>query len=130
MGYVTVLVAAAAAFALGAVWYMALRDPWVKASGIETDESGGPKNASPIPFVISAICLILVAGMMRHIFAQAGIDTASKGIVSGLGVGLFMISPWIAINNAYGNRPIALTLIDGGYATAGCTLMGLVLTIL
>lgn len=129
MGYVIVLVAAAATFALGAVWYMMLRDPWVKASGIETDENGGPKDASPMPFVIAAICLVLVAGMMRHIFAQAGIDTPAKGFLSGLGVGLFMISPWIAINNAYGMRPASLTVIDGGYATAGSAVMGLVLTL-
>ena len=71
--------------------------------------------------------MILVAGMMRHTFALSGIDTWGKGLISGLGVGLFFISPWIMINNAYGDRPFKLTLIDGGYATFGCAIIGAVL---
>ena len=47
--------------------------------------------------------------------------------MSGLGVGLFFISPWIMINNGYAGRPFRLTLIDGGYATFGCAIIGLVL---
>lgn len=31
------------------------------------------------------------------------------------------------INNAYGQRPFKLTLIDGGYAIFGCAVIGLVL---
>lgn len=131
MGYIAVLVAAAAAFLLGAVWYMLLRDAWVKASGVETDETGRPAGGNtPMPYIVAAICLILVSGMMRHVFGQAGIDTPGKGLLSGLGVGLFMVLPWIVINNTYGMRPRALSLIDGGYATIGCAVIGLVLTIL
>jgi len=33
------------------------------------------------------------------------------------------------INNAYGDRPFKLTLIDGGYATLGCAVIGAVLTL-
>ena len=33
------------------------------------------------------------------------------------------------MNNAFGKRPVKLTLIDGGYATIGCAVMGLVLTL-
>ena len=71
--------------------------------------------------------MIVVAGMMRHMFAMAGIDGLGKGLISGLGVGLFFISPWIMINNAYGDRPFKLTLIDGGYATFGCAVIGAIL---
>ncbi|MYA89746.1 MAG: DUF1761 domain-containing protein, partial [Boseongicola sp. SB0662_bin_57] len=39
-------------------------------------------------------------------------------------------SPWIMINNAYGDRPFNLTLIDGGYATFGCAVMGAILGLL
>jgi len=73
--------------------------------------------------------MIVVSGMMRHVFAMSGIETFSSGLVSGLGIGLFFISPWIMINNAYGDRPFRLTLIDGGYATFGCAIIGAVLTL-
>lgn len=128
MGVIAVLVAAAASWVLGAVWYMTLSKPWMKAAGIKREADGKPQgNGSPLPFVLSAICMILVAGMMRHIFAMAGIATPSAGLVSGLGIGAFFIAPWVMINNAYAMRPFQLTLIDGGYAIAGCGLIGAIL---
>ncbi len=127
MEYLAVIVAAVAGFGFGAVWYMTLAKPWTEAAGIKVDENGRPENESPLPYIISAFAMVLVAGMMRHTFALSGIDTAMKGLVSGLGIGLFFISPWIMINNAYVGRPFRLTIIDGGYATFGCAVMGLVL---
>jgi hypothetical protein len=129
MGLVAVLVAAAASWVLGAVWYLTLSKPWMKAAGIKLGANGKPQgNGSPLPFVLSAVCMILVAGMMRHIFAMAGIATLFAGLVSGLGIGAFFIAPWVMINNAYAMRPFQLTLIDGGYAVAGCGVIGTVLT--
>lgn len=127
MELVNVLAAAAAAYVFGAIWYMALSKPWVEAAGIECDENGRPVDDSALPFILSGIAMIIVAGMMRHVFGMAGIDTVGKSLISGLGIGLFFIAPWILINNAYAMRPFRLTLIDGGYATLGCALIGLVL---
>ena len=130
MGVLSVIIAAAAAWLFGAAYYMSLSKPWIEASGIAVDESGRPADgATPLPFVLSAICMILVAGMMRHIFLMAGIATPGAGLVGGLGIGLFFIAPWIMINNAYAMRPFRLTLIDGGYAVAGCAIIGAVLTL-
>ena len=129
MEVINVLVAAAGSWIFGAIWYMALSKPWVEASGVEVDESGGPKGGSTTLMILSAVAMILVAGMMRHVITQAGIDTLLKGMMTGGGIGLFMISPWIMINNAYGGRPFKLTLIDGGYAVFGCTIIGVILVL-
>jgi len=130
MGFLSVIAAAVAGFGFGAVWYMTLSKPWLAAAGIKCDEHGKPiGNGSPLPFVLSFIAMILVSGMMRHTFALSGIDTFGKGLISGLGIGLFFISPWIMINNAYGMRPFKLTVIDSGYAIFGCAIMGAVLTL-
>ncbi|PHQ85367.1 MAG: hypothetical protein COB65_03275 [Thalassobium sp.] len=127
MGYLSVIVAAIAGFAFGAVWYMTLSKPWMEASGIKVGNDGRPEGGSPVPFILAFVAMLLVAGMMRHAFALADITTLGKGLVSGLGIGLFFISPWIMINNAYGMRPFKLTVIDAGYATFGCAIMGAVL---
>lgn len=129
MELINVLAAAAASWVFGAVWYMTLSKPWIEAAGIECDENGRPKGSSPTPFILSALCMIIVAGMMRHIFGMADIDTVGKGVIAGLGIGLFFIAPWTMINNAYGMRPFKLTLIDGGYSTFGCAIIGAVLTL-
>jgi hypothetical protein len=130
MELLNIVAAAAGSWVFGAIWYMALSKPWMEAAGIPRDENGRPQgNGSPMPFVLSAICMIIVAGMMRHIFAMAAVDSVGKGLMSGLGIGLFFIAPWVMINNAYGMKPFRLTLIDGGYAIIGCTIIGLILTL-
>ena len=128
MGFLSVGLAAAAAWIFGAVYYMLLSKPWIKAAGVRVDEKGRPAGGmNPLPFVLSAICMLLVAGMMRHVFVMSGIATVGGGFLAGLGVGLFFIAPWVMINNAYAMRPFRLTLIDGGYAVAGCAIIGVVL---
>lgn len=128
MTLLNVIAAAAGSWIFGAIWYMTLSKPWMAAAGIECDEHGKPKNSSATPFILSAIAMLIVAGMMRHIFGMSGIETIGAGLVSGLGIGLFFIAPWIMINNAYGQKPYMLTLIDGGYATFGCAIIGTILT--
>jgi len=126
MEILSVIVAAAVGFAYGAAHYMTLSKPWIRAAGISVGPDGKPQgNGSALPFLLSAVAMLLVAGFMRHIFAMSGVDTALKGMVSGGGVGLFFIAPWIMMTNAYPGRPFLLTVIDGGYALIGCALMGL-----
>lgn len=128
MGILAILVAAAGSWIFGAVWYMALSKPWMKAAEVKTGTDGKPLGGA-LPFIISFIVMIIVAGFMRHIFAMAGIDTVGKGLTSGLGIGLFFIAPWTLINNAYAGRPYLLSVIDGGYAVFGCAIIGIVLTL-
>jgi len=99
------------------------------ASGVKLGPDGKPANgSSPSPYIISAIAILIVAGMMRHVFAMSGLGTMVEGLMGGIGIGLFFITPWIALNNAYTMRPMMLTVIDGGYATLGCAIIGVVLT--
>lgn len=125
---VNVVAAALGAYAFGAVWYMALSGPWIAAAGIKVDAQGRPQgNGSPMPFVIGFVCVLIVAGMMRHIFGMAGLDSLMDGQVAGLGIGAFFIMPWLLMCYTYGMRPLALTLIDGSYAIVGCAIIGTVL---
>jgi len=131
MELISVIAAALASYAFGAAWYMALAKPWLAAAGIETGPDGRPTNASsPVPYIVAAICALVIAGMMRHVFALSSIDSPGKGLAAGLGLGLFIATPWIATNYTFLGRSRTLLLIDGGYATIGCTIMGLVLTLL
>ncbi|MEP1929852.1 MAG: DUF1761 domain-containing protein [Paracoccaceae bacterium] len=131
MELVKIVAAGVASFAFGAVWYMSLAKPWMAASGVKLDASGeAPANRSdPIPYITSLLASIIVAGMMRHVFALSGIDTVAKGIVAGFGIGLFLVTPWIATFYGFTGKPRNLLFIDGGYATFGCTVIGLVLTL-
>jgi hypothetical protein len=130
MEVLNVIAAALGAFAFGAVWYILMAKPWVKATGLPTDASGRPQgNGSPAPFVVALVAMIVTAGMMWHIFGMAGIDTIGEGIVAGFGVGAFLITPWVAMNYAFSMRPLALWLIDSVNAVVGCAIMGVILVL-
>ena len=125
---VNVLVAAGAAWIFGAAWYGILGRQWMAAAGLKAGANGRPEGSNSLmPFVLAAFAMILVAGMMRHMFGMAGIISVGKGALAGAGTGLFVVAPWILINNAYALRPFLLTLIDAGYAVFGCAIIGAVL---
>lgn len=128
MDYLSVIVAAIVGFGIGAMWYTVLSKPWIADSGIRIDASGQPVGR-PVAQTFGGgfLCILVVAGMMRHMLAGSGIVTPGGGLVAGLGVGLFFITPWLLMNVLYANRPLRLAAIDGGYATAACGAMGLVL---
>ena len=128
MQYLGVLVAAAAAFAFGAVWYMSLSRTWLAAAKVECDENGRPVNASAMPFVICAVSLILIAGMMRHVMTMSGLSTLVEGLMVGFGLGAFIALPWLVTCYAYAQRPKMLSYIDGAYVVIGCTIIGVVLS--
>jgi hypothetical protein len=130
MEILNVLAATVAAYAFGAVWYISLSKQWVAAAGIPMDAQGRPQgNGQPAPMVIGFVCILLVAGMMRHVFQMMAMDTIGEGIMGGFGIGAFFITPWVLMNNTYGMRPLRLTLIDGTYSIVGCTIIGVVLTL-
>jgi Protein of unknown function (DUF1761) len=130
MEYLNVVAAAAGAFAFSAIWYTAVSKAWIAAAGIPVDAQGKPVgNGSAMPFVTGIVANLLVAGMMRHVFQMGGIDTIAEGVLSGLGVGAFFITPWVTMNYGFSNRKPALAVIDGINAVVGCTIMGLILVL-
>ena len=81
-----------------------------------------------MPVVIGFTAMILVAGMMRHVFHISGIVTLGGGLLAGFGIGAFFVTPWLAMNYAFAMRKSALTMIDGVNVIVGCSIMGLILS--
>ena len=81
------------------------------------------------PFIISFVCILLVAGMMRHIFMLSGINTVSLGIMAGFDLGAFIATPWIVMNYTFAGRPAKLMMIDGVNCVVATTIIGIVLTL-
>ena len=131
MELLKILAATVGAYALGAVYYMALSKRWLAATGLTLGPNGRPVGGDngAKPFVVGFICTLLVAGMMAHVFRMSGIGSPAAGIQAGFGVGAFLIAPWIVLNYTYSMRSTALKVIDGGYAIIGCTVIGLILTL-
>lgn len=121
MTFFTVMAAALGAWIFGAIWYTIMGKTWMIEVGL-TDATIDRKN--PIPYIASFLCMVLVAGMMRHIFASANVATLIEGLVSGLGLGLFIAVPWLSTNYFFAQRSRRLLVIDGIHAAGGSMVMG------
>ena len=119
----SIIAGAFAAFAFGAVWYMLLSKPWMKASGLtDADVKLGRRKL----YVFAFLCVLVVSFMIRYLQAQLVVLGPSEGAIQGLAIGLGIAVPWILMNYAFGRRPIALMAIDGTYAAVGCCIIGTV----
>lgn len=127
MNVLGVVLAAAAAWVFGAIWYGVIGKKWMEASGL-TEESIDRRN--PAPYIVSFICTLLVAGMLRHILVMGGIEGVGESVLTGLGLGLFVSSPWIVTNVMFAQRDKSLIWMDSAYPTIGMALMGGVLALL
>ena len=123
INYLAILVAAIAAFAWGAAYYMTLSKQWLAAVGrVEP-------NRSPTPFIISFVALLVMgwvlAGTLGHL--GAGQVTVKNGIISGLFVWLGFVVTTVFVNNAYPGRKYALSLIDSLHWLGVLVIQGAVL---
>jgi uncharacterized protein DUF1761 len=106
--YLAILIAAVAAFAWGAAYYMTLSKQWLAAVG------RAEPNKSPAPFIISFVALIVMswvlAGTLGHL--GPGQVTLKNGIISGLFMWVGFIATTVFVNNAYPGRKYSLSVID------------------
>lgn len=126
INYLAVIVAAIATFVLGAIWYIALSEPWMKASDLTEEQivnSGGAVSSYAISFII----YVVMSFAMAMIFKSMGISTLQTGFMTGLLIGTAFIFGSTIINNSYGLKPFSLSLINGGFGSLSGGLMGAIL---
>ena len=112
LNYLAIVIAALAAFAWGAIYYMTLSKQWLAAVGITREQMQTGRSAAP--FVISFVALIVMswvlAGTVGHL--GPGQVTLKNGIISGLFLWLGFIATTVFVNNAYPGRKYSLSVID------------------
>ena len=129
MELINVLAAGVAAWIFGAIWYSVFAKPWMASSGVEVVDGKPANQSNPLPYIISIVGAIIVAGMMRHIFEGSGVTGLGRGLLYGAGLGAFISVPWLSANYGFAGRPFAHWAIDAGYAIGGCAAIGLVLNL-
>jgi hypothetical protein len=113
INYLAVLIAAVAAFAFGAAYYMSLSRLWLAAIGFTKEQLAAGR--SPTPFIVSAVALLVMAWVLAGTIGHLGPGqvTVKNGIISGLFIWLGFVITTLAVNYAYGQRRPTLTVIDG-----------------
>lgn len=116
-----ILVAAAAAIAIGMVWYAppVLGGRWQAATRI----------ARPgfMAVVLWVVCTLILAFAMAYLFKQLQVTGLEAGFRWGSTLGAAIVVVSVAPNYAFGKKPLALFLIEMGYVFIAVTVIGVVL---
>jgi len=117
-----VLLAAAASFLLGGLWYSpaVFGRIWNAGNG-GVEHAGRPARVFGISFVFSLVAAVAFA------FWLGPRPPLASALQTGLLAGAGFVATSFGINYQFAQRPFSLWLIDGGYHTAQFLLFGLVL---
>ena len=123
MNYLAILIAALAAYAWGAAYYMTLSKQWLAA--VELAEA----KRSATPFVLSFIALLVMAFVLAGSIGHLGPGnvTVKNGIISGVIIWAGFVATTVFVNNAYPGRKYMLSIIDSVHWLGVLVLQGAVL---
>jgi hypothetical protein len=119
-----ILVAAAATFVLGGVWYSPLlfARPWMRAAGLSEEEA---KSGSPAKIFGGAFLLAVL--MAANLAAFLGKDpSVGWGAAAGALAAVWVVAAF-GVVYLFERRPMTLLAINGGYQVVALTLMGAIL---
>ena len=126
-----VLLAAAASFVFGGIWYGVLSKPWMEAAGLTEEQIRAPSGPSPVPFVITFIAQIVMAWMLAGIIlhlARSGVPASVRsGLISAFFIWLGFIATTLVVNHQFQMQKRSLTLIDGGHWLGVMLIQGAIL---
>lgn len=121
INWLSVLVATASSFVLGALWYGPLfQKPWMQDTGM-TKEKGAQASmaltmgGTAVLNLLIAIAIALLAG--PHAGWKMGLHT-------GLFSSLFFVATSIGVIYLFEQRPLRLWLINAGYQVVNFCIMG------
>lgn len=119
LNYIAIVIAAAASFMFGGIWYGVLAKPWMAAAGIDDATMKASKEAGKTTalmikaFISSLVMAWVLAGLIGHL--GKGQVTIYNGIISGAFVWLGFVATTLITNHGFQMQSGKLTLIDGGH---------------
>lgn len=117
INYLAVVLAAAASFLFGGVWYGALSKPWLGALGKTEAELKASTASIPQLFLLTILAELVMAWVLAGLLGHLGSGqvTLSNGLIAGAFCWLGFVAPTLLINNGYQGAKTMLTAIDAGH---------------
>ncbi len=129
VNWLAIIVAAIAAFALGALWYSRtlFGRQWMAAHGYTPEKLAAMQSNMGKTYAFSFITYVIMAMVLALLMGLTGANTMVQGIVlavlTWLGFGFT-----IGLNaNLYSQKPPAAFMIDAGYQLVHVIVMGAIL---
>jgi len=124
-----VLLAAAVAFLLGALWYSPLlfAKAWMRAHGHTPESAAAMRANAGRTYLASFVAFLVMAAVLRIFLAHLGVDSVHDGAGWGLHAWLGFAAPITFIGTLYSGKPMAAFFIDTGYQLVYLIVMGAIL---
>jgi len=126
VNFLSVIVAAVAYMALGAIWYSPalFGNAWMKGIGKTKEEVKA--GASPMNYVFALILSFIAAYGIARIMVWTNRGSISDGIVIGLLAGVCFVLSTMGVNDIFENRPKSLCAINILYHIVGFIVIGII----
>ena len=131
INYLAVLVAGAAAFALGGLWYSPIlfAKPWVKAHGFTEERIKEMQAGAAKAYAVAFICQLLIALAIAVINGYMNMDRCVQGLKLGALIWGGFAMPLGLMANMFSDKKITVFYIDTGYQLVYLLLIGSIITV-
>lgn len=127
INYPAVLVAAAAYWLLGALWFSPALffKPWLKGMGKTQEQI--KKSFSPLFYLWALVAAFLASYGIARVCDWSGANGADDGALVGLLAGVCFVLPVVIITDVFEHRPKSLSLINLFYHVVGLIIAGIII---
>ena len=117
VNWLSILIAAAAAWIFGGAYYTALSKPWLAAQGktleqCKAEQAAKSGLAKGAPFILAFVGELIMAWALYGILVHLNTFSLRAGVISGALIWFGFVLTTITINNAFVGRKPMLTVID------------------
>jgi hypothetical protein len=124
INWLAVIIAALAAFFLGAIWYgLLFGNAWKRASGVTPEMARA--TSRPKIFLLTFLLNLIAAASLAAFIGPAA--TLSFGLFAGFMTGLTFVSTALGVIYLFEMRNLTLWLVNSGYQVVMFSAMGAIL---
>jgi len=127
--YLSVLIAAIAAWIFGGVYYTSLGKYWMAAQGktmeqCQAEQASKSGAAKAAPFILVFVGELIMAWAMYGVLFHMSMFTLRAGAISGAALWLGFVLPTITGNYAFAGKKPMLTVIDSAAWLGAMVIIG------
>src|SRR5581483_3882516 len=132
VNWLSIVIAAVAAWLFGGVYYTALSKPWLAAQGktmeqCQAEQAGKSGAAKAAPFILVFVGELIMAWVLYGILFHVGSFTVRAGVISGAACWFGFVLTTLAGNYAFhGRKPMLIAIDSIGWLGALLIIGGIV----
>lgn len=132
VNYLSILIAAVAAWIFGGIYYTSLSKPWTIAQSktleqCKAEQAGKSGAAKAAPLILVFVGEFIMAFVLYGILTHVGTFTVRAGVISGAFCWFGFVLPTVTANNAFGGRKPMLSIIDSAAWLGALVIIGAIL---